>query len=116
MQAHVLRGEAAAQPGHQQTARREAGSRRPHHPVARALAQELQPRRDRDRLRDLETIHPAGAGEIRHVLFAQEEETSRYFFASKSGFSPYLSDGFPGGEWGGKRMGAGILALDALVQ
>lgn len=50
MQADVVRGEAAAEPGHQQVARRQTGPRRAHNPDPRAFAEELQPGRDRDRL------------------------------------------------------------------
>lgn len=77
MQTHVLRGETTAELGHQQTPRREAGQGCAHHPIPRAFAQELQPRRDRDRLRDAEAFDAARARALRHLLPAQEEETSR---------------------------------------
>lgn len=70
--AHDVRREAAAESGHQQTARREAGPCGAHHPVPRALAARLQPRRDRDRLWDTQTFHPAWARAIRQNLFTEE--------------------------------------------
>uniref|UniRef100_J3RYH8 Bromodomain-containing protein 2 n=1 Tax=Crotalus adamanteus TaxID=8729 RepID=J3RYH8_CROAD len=71
-QAHELRREAPAQPGHQQAAGGEAGPGGAHHPVAGALAEGLEPGGDRDRLRDAQGLHPAGAGALRPLLPAQE--------------------------------------------
>ena len=77
-QADVVRGEAPAEPRHQQAARRQTGPRRAHNPNARALAEELQPGWDRDRLWDSEALHAERAGEIRVQLPQEEEKAIRW--------------------------------------
>lgn len=79
------RGEAPAQPGHQQVAGQETGPPSQHPSQVGAHRVRRRPRRDRDRLCDPEAVHPAPDGAVRQVLLAFEAQVISEWALSRVG-------------------------------